>query len=78
MTAVGCSQAVGSGFESLPCQNFLRFIPNFSIPEISEKLRDSPTKNFGTVRQKKFRRKIVILPPPIIHKLFRNPKLVKH
>ena len=32
MTAVGLgqqgSQAVGSGFESLPCQNFVRFIPN--------------------------------------------------
>ena len=32
MTAVGLgqqgSQAVGSGFESLPCQIFLRFIPN--------------------------------------------------
>ena len=34
MTAVGLgqqgSQAVGSGFESLPCQIFLRFIPNIS------------------------------------------------
>ena len=33
MTAVGLgqqgSQAVASGFESLRCQNFLRFIPNF-------------------------------------------------
>ena len=32
MTVVGLeqqgSQAVGSGFESLPCQIFLRFIPN--------------------------------------------------
>ena len=32
MTAVGLgqqgSQAVGSKFESLPCQKFLRFIPN--------------------------------------------------
>ena len=33
MTAVGLaqegSQTVGSGLESLPCQKFLRFIPNF-------------------------------------------------
>ena len=32
MKAIGLgqqgSQAVGSGFKSLPCQNFLRFIPN--------------------------------------------------
>ena len=39
MTAVGlgqqASQAVGSGFESLPCQNFLRFIPNiFRYPKL--------------------------------------------
>ena len=39
MTAVGLgqqgSQAVGSGFESLPCQIFLRFIPNiFRYPKL--------------------------------------------
>ena len=39
MTAVGLgeqgSQAVGSGFESLPCQKFLRFIPNiFRYPKL--------------------------------------------
>ena len=39
MTAVGVgqqgSQAVGSGFESLPCQKFLRFIPNiFRHPKL--------------------------------------------
>ena len=38
MTAVGLgqqgSQAVGWGFESLPWQNFLRFIPNnFGYPK---------------------------------------------
>ena len=55
MTAVGLgqqgSQAVGSGFESLLCQISLRFIPNifaFSIPEISERLKDSPMEFFGT------------------------------
>ena len=39
MTAVGLgqqgSQAVGSGFESLPCQKFLQFIPNiFRYPKL--------------------------------------------
>ena len=43
----------------------------FSIPEIFATVKDSPTKFFGTVRQKKFRRKVLILPPPLIHKLFR-------
>ena len=39
MTAVGLGQqgfqAVGSEFESLPCQRFLRFIPNiFRYPKL--------------------------------------------
>ena len=39
MTAVGVgqqgSQTVGSGFESLPCQKFLRFIPTiFRYPKL--------------------------------------------
>ena len=39
MTAAGvgqqCSQAVGSGFESLPCQKLLQFIPNiFRHPKL--------------------------------------------
>ena len=39
MTPVGLeqqdSQAVGSGFESLPCQKFLRLIPNiFRYPKL--------------------------------------------
>ena len=39
MTPVGLgeqgSQAVGSGFESLPCQKILRFIPNiFRYPKV--------------------------------------------
>ena len=39
MTAVGLgqqgSQAVDSGFESLPCQIFLRYIPNiFRYPKL--------------------------------------------
>ena len=42
------------------------------MPEISETLKGSFTKFFGTVRQKKFRRKLVI--PPIMHKIFRYPK----
>ena len=41
MTAVGLgqqgSQAIGSGFESLAFQNFLRFIPNiFRYPKLVE------------------------------------------
>ena len=56
MTAVGLgqqrSQAVGLGFESLPGQNFLRFIPNiFRYPKLL-KHKGVPTKIFGTVRQK--------------------------
>ena len=57
MTAVGLgqqgSQAVGSGFESLSCQIFLRFIPNiFRYPKLvkHETLKGSSTKFFGTVR----------------------------
>ena len=59
MTAVGLgqqgSQAVVSGFESLPGQKFLQLIPNiFLILEISETRKGSPTKIFGTVGQKIF------------------------
>ena len=61
MTPVGLgqqgSQAVGSGFESLcPAKSFYYFYLtfHFSIPEISEILRGSPTKIFGTLRQKVF------------------------
>ena len=55
MTAVGLgqgSQAVGSGFESLPCQKFLQFIPNiFRYQKFCETQKGSPTNFFGTVRQ---------------------------
>ena len=58
MTTVGLgqqgSQAVGSGFESLPREKILIYPSHFSIPEISETLRGSPTKIIGTVRQKIF------------------------
>ena len=59
MTVVGFgqqgSQAVGSGFESQLCRNFLWHITNiFRYPKLSEALNDSPTKFFGTVRQKHF------------------------
>ena len=50
-------------------------IQTFSIPESNERLKGSPTAFFGTVRQKKIRRKILILPPPLlIHKLIRYQK----
>ena len=51
---------------------FTIYPQHFLIPEISETLKGSPTKIFGTVRQK-----IVILPPPtppLIHKFFRYQK----
>ena len=58
MTAVGLgqqrSEAVGSGFKPLPYQNFLRYIFLFPIPEISETLKGSPIKIFGTITQKFF------------------------
>ena len=75
MTAVGLgqqgSQAVGSGFESLSFQIFLRLIPNiFRYPKLV-KHKGSLTKFFGTVRQKLFDRKSLYSPhPPLIHKLF--------
>ena len=47
----------------------------FSTPEISEKLSGSPTKVFGTVRQKKIGRKILIPLPSLIHKLFVDRKI---
>ena len=40
------------------------FIQIFSGPEVSETLKDSPTKFFGTVRQKNFDRKSWKSPPP--------------
>ena len=45
----------------------------FSIPEISEKLRGSPTKFFGAVREKIFDGKSWY--PPFIHKLFGYRKI---
>ena len=41
------SQAVGSGFESLSCQNFLGFIPNIFRKGFFYEI-------FGIVRQKRF------------------------
>ena len=74
MKAVGLgqqgSQAVGSGSESLPCQKILRFrivttppstpliLKTFRYQEISETLKGSPMKFFGTVRQQIFDRKL--------------------
>ena len=89
MTAVGLgqqgSQARGSGFEvrgSSHCQIFLRLIPNifrYSKLVKHERVPPPPTEIFGTMRQKIFRRKILILaPPPLLSKLFRYPNLMKH
>ena len=40
------------------------------MPEINATVKDPPTETFGTVRQKIFPRKILILPPPSYPKLF--------
>ena len=78
MTAVGLgqqgSQAVGSGFESLPCQIFYDLSLRFSIHETSETLRGSH-ENFRHCETKSFRQKVLILPPPLIHKLFGYQKI---
>ena len=45
-------------------QNIFTIYPqHFSIPEISETLKDSPTKSFGTVRQNIFNGKSWYTPP---------------
>ena len=74
MTAVGLgqqgSQAIGSRFESLPCQNFLRFISNiFRYPKIMKHqgfcygfFRHCETKNFSTEK--------LDTTPRLIHKHF--------
>ena len=58
MTAVGLgqqgSQGLGSGSSHGPAKYFTIFPYHFSIPEISETLKDSSTEIFGTVRQKIF------------------------
>ena len=67
MTPVGLGQqgcqAADSGFKSLP-KVFTIYPLHFSIPEISETLRGSPTKFFGTVRPKIFDRKSWYSSPP--------------
>ena len=52
-------------------------IQTFSIPEIIATVKDSPTKIFGT-ETRNFRRKILIQPPLLLSKFFRDQKLVKH
>ena len=65
------SQAVGSGFESLPCQIFFTIYPQyFSIPKISDTLKGCPTIFFGTVRQEIFDGKSWHPPPPPSHPNF--------
>ena len=81
MTAVGLGQqgfqAVGSGFESLPCQKFLRCIPNIFRYSKLVKHERVPYENFRHCETKNFRRKILIL-PPLLSKIFRYPEIVKH
>ena len=70
MTAVGLgqqgSQAVGLRFESLPCQKFLRFIPNIFRYSKLVKHERFPYEKFRRCETKNFRRKILILPPSLI------------
>ena len=73
MTAVGFgqqgSQAVGLGFESLPCQKFLRSIPNiFRYPKLLKHQR-IPLRIFSAFRDKKFSTENFD-PPLLILKLF--------
>ena len=69
MTAVGVgqksSQAVGTGFESLPCQNFLRFIPNiFRYPKLV-KHEGVPLRKFSALWDKKFSTENLDTPSPL-------------
>ena len=52
-------------------------IQTFSVPEISETLKGSSTKFFGTVRQKIFDGKSWYS-PALLSKFFLYPKLMKH
>ena len=55
------------------------FIQIFSGPEVSETLKDSPTKFFGTVRQKNFDRKSWKSPPPLLSiNFFATGRFLKH
>ena len=68
------SQAVGSGFESLSCQIFLRFtLSIFWCPKLVQQWR-VPLRCFDVFRhcetKKIFDGKSWYSPPPLIHKLF--------
>ena len=54
------------------------FIQIFSGPEVSETLKDSPTKFFGTVRQKNFDRKSWKSPPLLSINFFATGRFLKH
>ena len=64
-----------TGFESLLCQIFLRFIL-ILMPEISETLKGSSTKFFGTVRQKSFEGNLWY--PQLCIKFFDTPNFLRH
>ena len=80
MTAVGLgqqgSQVVGSGFESLSCQTFYDLSLTVFDTRISETLKSSFRKFFGTVRQKILNGKSWYS-PPLLSKLFRYPKVMQ-
>ena len=64
------SQAIGLGFESLPCQELLRVITNIFRNWKLVKHERVPLQKFSALRQKNFRRKFLILPPPSYAKFF--------
>ena len=74
------SQAVGSGFECLSCQIFLRFIPNiFRYPKVKRNTKRLPYEIFRHCETKNFRRKILILPPPLLSiNFFATGNFLKH
>ena len=81
MIAVGLGQqrfqAGGLAFESLSCQIFFMiYLQHFLILEISETLKGSFTKFFGTVRQKIFDGKLWY--PLLRIKFFDTPNFLKH
>ena len=54
-------------------------IQTFSVPEISETLKDPPLRKFSALWDKKFPTENLETPPPhLLSKLFRCPKLMKH
>ena len=61
--------------KNVPTPSFI--IENFSYPKVSETQKSSSTNYFGTVRQEKFRRKIVTPPTLFFSKFFDTRKFLE-